>query len=93
MNISQGLAIMEYTSKGPKIQRFRTLSYHIFLQYRAALHDYELSENQWPPQSPYLNPIDNSTFGMCCNGRFAEMLWCNHVNMDQDLKGMFPTPC
>lgn len=40
------------------------------------------------------------TFGMWQNRRFAagmrrwqEIVWYNHVNMDQDHKGMFPTSC
>ncbi len=46
--------------------------------------------------------IRKSTFGMWWNGRVhhgcaadksAETVWCYHVNMDQNLWGMFPTPC
>ncbi len=55
-----------------------------------------------PPQSADFNPIE-STFGMWWNGRFTSWMcsrkksaataWCYHVNMDQIVWGMFPTPC
>ncbi len=29
----------------------------------------------------------------CTDDKSAETVWCYHVNMDQNLWGMFPTPC
>ncbi len=64
-------------------------------------HDNEFTLLKWPPQSPDLNRM--STFGMWWIGRFvswmcSRQIFSNrvmlyNVNMDQNLWGMFPTPC
>ena len=54
---------------------------------------------QWPCQKPDLNPIE-PLLGYGRTGALqheyasviaAEIAQCKHVNMDQNLKGMFPT--
>ncbi len=63
-------------------------------------HDNEFTLLKRPPQSPDLNPIEHlwdvverEIHIMDVQTTNLQQLWCYHVNMDQNLWGMFPTPC
>ncbi len=62
-------------------------------------HDNEFTLLKWPPQSPDLNPIEQlwdvvereiHIMDEQPTNRVATA-WCYHVNMDQNIWGMFPT--
>ncbi len=55
---------------------------------------------KWPPQSPYLNPIENlwdvverEIYIMDVQPTNLQQLQIYHVNMNQNLWGLFPTLC
>ncbi len=63
-------------------------------------HDNEFTLLKWPPQSPDLNPIEHIWGVVVQEIRIMDVQPTNlqHlcdaiVNMDQNLWGMFPTPC
>ncbi len=59
-------------------------------------HDNEFTLLKWPPQSPDLNPIEQlcdvverEIHIMDVQTTNLQKLWCYHVNMDQNLWGIF----
>ncbi len=64
-------------------------------------HDNEFTLLKWPPQSSDLNPIEHLWDVVEREIRIMDVqadksaatAWCYHVNMDQNLWGMFPKPC
>ncbi len=56
-------------------------------------HDNEFTLLKWSPQSPDLNPIEHLWDVVEREIRIMDVQPTNHVNMDQNLGGMFPTPC
>ncbi len=64
-------------------------------------HDNEFTLLKCPLQSPDLNPMERLCDVVereirimdCAADKSAATVWCYHVNMDQNLWEMFPTPC
>jgi len=63
-------------------------------------HDNEFTVLQWPPQSPDLNPIEHlwdvveqQIHIMDVQPTNLQPLHDAIVNMNPNLRGMFPTPC
>ncbi len=68
-------------------------------------HDNEFTLVKWPPQSPDLNPIVHLWYVLWYVVEreirimdvqpinLQQLCDASHVNMDQNLWGMFPTPC